>query len=87
MRKGTFAGCCASTLATHTVSAMMIARRPVHFGYFAIVQYRFWIADGSTLLTTGFGLSKRDFEESTFISVFSWLSIQNLKSKIQNCFT
>jgi hypothetical protein len=58
------------------VNATTIAKSPAHF--------RFWIADGSTLLTTGFRLSERDFEGNAFIGLFSWLSIQNLKSKIQN---
>jgi len=43
-----------------------ITESPSHFG--------FWIAD--------FRLSERDFEESAFIGLFFWLSIQNLKSKI-----
>jgi hypothetical protein len=45
-----------------------IVKIPTHFG--------FWIADLRS--------SERDFEESAFIALFSWLSIQNLKSKIQN---
>jgi hypothetical protein len=45
-----------------------ITESPSHFG--------FWIAD--------FRLSERDFEGNAFIGLFSWLSIQNLKSKIQN---
>jgi hypothetical protein len=38
-------------------------------------DFGFSICDGSTL---------RDFEENASIALFSWLSIQNLKSKIQN---
>jgi hypothetical protein len=34
-------------------------------------HFRFGIADPSTRLRTGFGLSKRDLEENAFISFFS----------------
>ena len=63
----TFAGACASALAPHTVNATTIAKSPAHF--------RFWIAD--------FRLSEREpdifFEETAFTSLFSCVSIQNLK--------
>jgi len=72
--RGILVGCCASTLTTHTVSATTIAKSASHFGYFDIAQYRFWIAD--------FRLSETDFERNPFIGLFSWRSIQNLKSKI-----
>ena len=45
---------------------------------------RFSIDDPSAWLSTGFGLSERDFERNAFIGLFSLDSIQNLKSKIQN---
>src|SRR6185295_18876110 len=67
---GTFFGCCASPLAPYIVSATTIANNPLHFG----PRGRFWIAD--------FRLSERNFEGNAFIGSFSWLSIQNLKSKI-----
>jgi hypothetical protein len=35
-------------------------------------------------LILDFRLSKKDCKENAFIGSFSWLSIQNLKSKIQN---
>jgi hypothetical protein len=49
---------------------------PNHFG--------FWIADPSAWLRTGFGLSEGDFKGNAFIGLFSWVLIENLKSKIQN---
>jgi len=56
-----------------------VAKIPHHFRYFDIAQYRFWIADGSALLTTGFRLSDESFEKNTFINFVGCLSIQNLK--------
>jgi hypothetical protein len=61
--RGIFAGCCASALAPHIVSATMIAKSPTHFGYFDIAQYRFWIAD--------FGFSENDLERNRFMGVHS----------------
>jgi len=52
------------------MSTKTIIESPHHFG--------FWIAD--------FRLSERNFEGNAFIGSFSWLSIQNLKSKIQNVY-
>jgi hypothetical protein len=48
---------------------------PTHFG--------FWIADGSTLLTTGFRLSDR--KQRNAVRDFLVMSlVSNLKSKIEN---
>jgi hypothetical protein len=66
--RGTLPGCCADATAPATTSTKAITESPNHF--------RFWIAD--------FRLSERDFEGNAFIGLFSRLSIQNLKSKIQN---
>src|SRR5262249_35818928 len=85
MRKTLPAGW-ASATAAHSANATPRARSPAHFGYFDIAQYRFWIADGSTLLTTGFGLSEKEFR--TPFKDFSFMpfplnpKIQNRKSKI-----
>jgi hypothetical protein len=66
--RGTFVGGCASATAQATTSTKAITESPSHFG--------FWIAD--------FPLSERDIEGNAFIGLFSRLSIQNPKSKIQN---
>ena len=65
-----FPDCCASATAPATTSMKAITESPNHFG--------FWIAD--------FRLSETDtfFEETAFTRLFSCVSIQNLKSKIQN---
>jgi len=64
-------GCCAEATAPITKSTKTITEKPNHF--------RFWIVD--------FRLWDESFEENTFINLFGCLSIRNLKSKIQNCFT
>jgi len=69
--RGIFFGCCASITATATTSTKAMTETPNHFGYFDIAQDRFWIADPSAWLRTGFGLSEKDFEGNAFIGLFS----------------
>src|SRR5262249_55231838 len=78
-----FPACCACATAPHRTNARAKVRSPAHFGYFDIAQYRFWIADGSTLLTTGFGLSEKEFR--TPFKDFSFMPFPFIqKFKIKN---
>ena len=74
--RGTFAGCCASALAPHTVSATMTAKIPTHFG--------FWILRRGSVKVLDFRLSEQEFGRRSEIVSFMWFfsSIQNRKSKL-----